>query len=47
VYKIDGFVMVHTGRPLPTGDDAVLRNKGVGIVLWLQLGEVLVNVGRP
>jgi len=46
VYDIDGFVMVHSGRPLPTEDDPVLRNEGVGIVMnpvvaaaWRSSGE--------
>ena len=25
VYEVDGFVMVHSERPLPSGDDPVLR----------------------
>jgi len=33
VYEIDGFVMIHSGRPLPTGEDPVLWNEGVGIVM--------------
>ena len=33
VYEVDGVVMVHSGRPLPTGDDPALRNEGVGIVM--------------
>ena len=33
VYEVDGFVMVHSGRSLPTGDDPALRNEGVGIVM--------------
>ena len=49
MYNVDGFVMIHSGRLLPRGDDPVLRNKGVGIVMnpvVLQLGEILGNVGR-
>ena len=41
-----GFVMVHSGKPLPSGDDPVLRNKGVGILMnpvvaaaWRDFGE--------
>ena len=30
VYEVDGFVMVHSGRPLPSGDNPVLRNERVG-----------------
>jgi len=33
VYDVDGFVMIHSERPLPSGDDPVLRNEGVGIVM--------------
>ena len=38
--------MVHSGRPLPTGNDPALRNEGVGIVMssaeataWRNSGE--------
>ena len=31
VYNVGGFVLIHSGRPLPSGDNTVLRNKGVGI----------------
>ena len=33
VYKVDGFVMVHSGRPLPGMDDPVMRNEVIGIVI--------------
>ena len=46
MYEVDGFVMVHSGKPLPSGDDLVLRNKGVGILMnpvvaaaWRDSGE--------
>jgi len=45
MYNVDGFVMIHSGRPLPSGDDPVLRNEGVGIVMnlvaaaWRDSGE--------
>ena len=46
VYEVDGFVMVHSGRPLPIGNDSVLRNEAVGIVMnpvvaaaWRDSGE--------
>jgi len=46
VYEVDGFVTVHSGKPLPSGDDPVLRNEGVGIVInpvvaaaWRDSGE--------
>jgi len=44
MYEVDGFAMVHSGRPLPT--DAALRNEGVGIAInsvvaaaWRDPGE--------
>ena len=46
MYEVDGFVMVHSGRPLTTGDDPVLRNEGGGIMMnlvvaagWRDSGE--------
>ena len=33
VYEVDGFVMIHSGRPVPNGNDPALRNEGVGIVM--------------
>ncbi len=46
-YEVDGFVILHSGRPVPVGDEAVERNEGVGIVLdsgmakvWKDSGEV-------
>ncbi len=44
-YEVD--VILHSGRPVPVGDEAVERNEGVGIVLdpvmaqiWKDSGEV-------
>ena len=44
VYDVDDFVMIHSGKPLRSGD--VLRNEGVGIVMnpvvaaaWRDSGE--------
>ena len=44
---VDGFTFLHSGRPLPGGDDVASRNEGVGILLdarageaWRQGGEV-------
>ena len=31
MYNVGGFVLIYSGRPLPSGDDTVLRNDGVGI----------------
>ncbi len=46
-YEVDGFVILHSGRSVPVGDEAVERNDGVGIVLdpvmaqiWKDSGEV-------
>ena len=46
VYKVDGFVMVYSGRPLPGVDDPVMRNEVIGIVTspaiaaaWRSSGE--------
>jgi len=46
VYEVDGFILVHSGKPLPSGDDPVLRNEGVCIVMnpvvaaaWREFGE--------
>ena len=33
VYEVDGFVLVHTGRPIPADGEPVQRNGGVGILL--------------
>ena len=33
VYEVDGFVMVHSGRPVPGESDLVIRNEGVGIIM--------------
>ena len=46
VYKVDGFVMVHSGRPLLTGDDPALRNEGVGIVMSSAVAMVWRNSGE-
>jgi len=32
---VDGFVLVHSGRPVPAGGEPVQRNEGVGILLTL------------
>ena len=47
VYKVDGFVMVHSGRPLPTGDDPALRNDGAaGIVMSSAVAMAWRNSGE-
>ena len=46
VYEVDGFVLVHSGRPIPADEEPVQRNAGVGILLnptmaaaWRDSGE--------
>ena len=46
VYEVDGFVLVHFGRPIPADGEHVQRNAGVGILLnptiaaaWRDSGE--------
>ena len=43
---MDGFVMAHSGRPVPGESDLVIRNEGVGIIMspsvaaaWRKSGE--------
>ena len=45
IYEVDGFVMVHSGRTLPTGDDPALRNEGVGIVMSSAVAMAWRNSG--
>ena len=33
VYEVDGFVLVHSGRPIPADGESVQRNAGVGMLL--------------
>ena len=33
VYEVDGFVMVHSCRPVPGESDLVIRNEEVGIIM--------------
>ena len=39
--ELDGFVKV-SGRPVPAGDEPVLRNEGVGILWNSAMEELLV-----
>ena len=46
-YDVDGFLILHYGRPIPGQGERVERNEGVGIVLdpsmaesWRECGEV-------
>ena len=47
VYNIDGFTLLHSGRPVPdrANGEAVVRNEGVGIVLDPQMSEAWKNAG--
>jgi len=49
MYDGDGFVMVHSGRSLPNGNDPVIRNEGVGILMkaaaWRDSGECWEAIG--
>ena len=47
VYDVDGFLILHSGRPVPGTGEKVERNEGVGIVMdpsmvscWKNGGEV-------
>ena len=33
LYDVEGFMILHSGRPLPDNDSPMMRNEGVGIVL--------------
>ena len=46
VYEVDGFVLVHSGRPIPADGELVQKTTGVGILLnptmaaaWRDSGE--------
>ena len=47
LYDVEGYMILHSGRPLPDDDSPMVRNEGVGIVLdremtaaWREAGEV-------
>ena len=44
--EVNGFVMVHSGRPLLDGDDTVLRNEGFDIVMYHDVAAVRRNSGE-
>jgi hypothetical protein len=46
VYDVDGYLVLHSGRPIPDGGDRVERNEGVGIVLDPSLAKVWRNSGE-
>ena len=46
VSEAQGYTLLHSGRPLPSGDEPAVRKKGVGIALderatsaWREAGE--------
>ena len=45
-YEVDGYVILHSGRPVPVGDEAVERNEGVGIVLHSGMAKVWKDSGE-
>ena len=47
LYDVEGYVILHSGRPLPDDDSPMVQNEGVGIVLgremtaaWREAGQV-------
>ena len=52
-YEVEGYLILHSGHPVHTGDEAVERNKWVGIILdpgmarlWKDGGEIRINYGN-
>ena len=46
MYEVEGYTILHSGRPIPGDTDAVERNEGVGIVLDPQLKEAWRRAGE-
>ena len=46
VYEVDGFVLVHSGRPVPADGEPVQRNEGVGILLNSTMATAWRNSGE-
>jgi len=46
VYLVDGYTVVHSGRPMPADGDMAQRGEGVGIVLDPVLSEAGRNGGE-
>ena len=46
IYEVEGYTILHSGRPIPGDTDAVERNEGVGIVLDPQLKEAWRRAGE-
>ena len=45
IYDVDGFLILHSGRPIPEVGEPVMRNEGVGIVLDPFMAECWRNGG--
>ena len=46
MYLVDGYTVVHSGRPVPAAGDVAQRGEGVGIVLDPVLSEAWQNGGE-
>ena len=46
VYNIDGYTMLHSGRPRPEQGERIERNEGVAIVLYPQMAEACRAAGE-
>ena len=46
MYEIEGYTILHSGRPVPDDTDTVERNKSVGIVLYPCLAEAWRRTGE-
>ena len=43
----DGCTFLHSGSPLPEGNEVASRGEGVGLIMWLlRNGDKLVRYGR-
>ena len=42
---MDPFVMIHSGRPVPGGNDLAIRNEGVSIIMNPSAAAALRNSG--
>jgi len=43
---VEGYIVVHSGRPVPAASDVAQRGGGVGVVLDPVLSEALRNGGE-
>ena len=46
LYEVDGFVMTHSGRPVPGESDLVIRNEGVEIIVSPNVVAAWRNSGK-